>query len=86
MKNSQKTHAAMIRIFEVNVKTLTSFIRRETKQNEGQNKTLTKHEEDAVDDFIRSLLTYNISSTREIIYNAIIDLKKSNDCNASSKR
>ena len=88
MKNPLQKHAAVARIFDVNVRTLTSFIRRETnkKKHEENNQILTKHEEEAIDDFIRSLLTYSISSTREMIFNAIVALKRAHDCDASSKR
>ncbi len=88
MKNSSESHAVTVRIFNVNVKILTSFIRRdETKQSrEEQNKMLKKHEEEAIDAYVKSLLIYSISSTRNIIYNAIASLKKAHDCDSSSKR
>ena len=86
MENPLKKHAVVTRIFDVNAKTLISFIRRETKQNDEHNKILTKHEEEAIDDFIRSLLTYSISSTEEMIYNSIVSLKRAYDCDASSRR
>ena len=86
MKNSCESHAMMIRLFDINVKTLTSFIRDQNKKHEEHNIILKKHEEEVIDDFIRSLLTYSIPPTGEMIYNAIVSLKKVHDCNASSKR
>ncbi len=51
---------------------MTAFIRRDSdEKNEEQNKVLQNHEQNAFDDFIRSLLKHRISSTIKIVFSAI---------------
>jgi hypothetical protein len=50
------------------------------------NKLLAKHEADAVHEFIRSLLSVDISSTHELVFDAISALKLADRRDASSRR
>ena len=45
----------------------------------GQNQILKDHEIKAIDCFIRSLLTHGIPPTHQIIFNAIVSLKRAHD-------
>ncbi len=80
----------MTRIFDINVKTLTSFLRRDEKRNdkkkhEEHNKILKSHHEDAKHDYIRSLLNHDLQLTHDLIYFFIVNLKKSYNHSLSSK-
>ncbi len=86
-KNLTESKAIAARIFNVNVNSLITFIRRGSGQkNENQNKILQNHEINAFDDFIRSLLKHEILSTSEIVFSAIVRLKRAYRRSASSKR
>jgi hypothetical protein len=86
-ENSTESRAVTARIFNVNVKSLTAFINRGSiKTNEGHNKILQNHEKNALDDFIRSLLKHGILSTSQLVFSAIVRLKRANHCETSSKR
>jgi hypothetical protein len=86
-ENPTESRAVAARIFNVNVKTLTAFIQRGLgKKNEGHNKVLQDHEINALDDFIRSLLRHEISSISQLVFSAIVGLKRAHHCEASSKR
>ncbi len=75
------------KIFNVNVKTLKSFIRRHSGDKKGgHNKILQDHEINALDDYIRSLLKNEIVLTNEIFFSAIVSLKRAHHCETSSKR
>ncbi len=75
------------KIFNVNSKSLSAFIKRGSdEKNEEHNKMLQKHEINAFDDYIRSLLKYEILSTSEIVFSAIVELKRAHRRSASSKR
>jgi uncharacterized protein YcbK (DUF882 family) len=95
MKNAKKflrdnlteSKAVAIRIFNVNEKTLTEFIRRDSEvKKEEHNKILQNHEINALDDFIRSLLKHEILSISQIVFNAIVDLKRAHRLKTFSKR
>jgi hypothetical protein len=87
IEHSTKIRIIAARIFEINVKTLIAFINRDFNEiKEEQNKKLNRHEERAIENFIRSLLTHEISSTYQIVFNAIIDLKRARDATDSTKR
>jgi hypothetical protein len=86
-KNLTKSRVVAARIFNVNVKTLTAFIKRESDaKNEDQNKVLQNHEKNALDDFIRLLLQHEISFTSEVVFNAIMRSKRSHRLKTSSKK
>jgi hypothetical protein len=86
-ENLTESRAFAAKIFNLNVKTLTAFIQRGSdEKNERQNKVLQDHEKNALDDFIRSLLKHRIPSTIEIVFSAIVRLKRAHHCEASSKR
>ncbi len=86
-ENLTESRAVAARIFHVNVKSLINFINRESDQkNERHNKILQDHEKNALDDFIRSLLRHEISSTSELVFSAIVDLKRAHHRETSSKR
>jgi uncharacterized protein YcbK (DUF882 family) len=86
-KNLTESKAIAAKIFNVNVNSLIIFIKRDSDQkNESQNKILQNHEINALDDFIRSLLKHEILSTSEIVFSAIMRLKRAYRRSASSKR
>ncbi len=86
-KNLTESRAVAAKIFNVVVKTLTASIKRESDaKNESQNKVLQDHEKNALDDFIRSLLQHEISSTSEVVFSVIMRLKRSHRLKTSSKR
>jgi hypothetical protein len=83
------------RIFKIIISTLHNFIKHDkdvefevcssSSQNDEQNKLLAKHEADAVHEFIRSLLSVDISSTHELVFDAISALKLADRRDASSR-
>ncbi len=86
-KNLTESKAIAARIFNVNVNSLITFIKRDSDQkNEDQNKILQNHEINALDDFIRSLLRHEILSISQIVFSAIVDLKRAHRLKTSSKR
>ena len=42
----------------------------------GQNKILEPHQEKAIHDFIRSLLLHDLRPTHDLVFNAIVSLKR----------
>jgi stalled ribosome rescue protein Dom34 len=85
--NSTESKAVAAKIFNVNEKTLTEFIRRDSGVKKGEhNKILQNHEINALDDFIRSLLKHEILSISQIVFSAIVDLKRAHRLKAFSKR
>jgi hypothetical protein len=80
LENSSETRTTTIVIHNVNVKSLTAFIRRQFKRKRGgHNLILKEHEVKAIDGYIRSLLAHEISSTYGIVFNAIVSLKKTHN-------
>jgi hypothetical protein len=62
-ENLTESKAVAAKIFNVNERTLSTFIRRDSdEKNEEHNKILQNHEINALDDFIRSLLRHGILS------------------------
>ncbi len=95
MKNAKKflrnnfteSKAIAARIFNVNEKTLTEFIRRDSEiKKERHNKILQNHEINALDDFIRLLLKHEILSISQIVFSAIVGLKRAHRLKTLSKR
>jgi stalled ribosome rescue protein Dom34 len=83
-ENSTESQVVAAKIFNVNRKSLNSFIKRDSgEKNERQNKMLQNHEINAFDDFIRSLLKHEIL---QIVFSAIVGLKRAHRLKALSKR
>jgi hypothetical protein len=86
-ENPTESKAVAAKIFNVNEKTLTESIRRDSSvKKEGHNKILQNHEINALDDFIRSLLRHEILPTSQIVFSAIVDLKRAHRLKTPSKR
>jgi hypothetical protein len=86
-ENLTESQVVAAKIFNVNSKSLSAFIKRDSgEKNERHNKVLQKHEINAFDDYIRSLLKHEILSTSEIVFSAIVRLKRAHRRSASSKR
>jgi uncharacterized protein YcbK (DUF882 family) len=86
-KNVTESQVVAVKIFNVNRKSLNSFIKRDSdEKNEKQNKMLQNHKINALDDFIRSLLKHEILSISQIVFSAIVDLKRAHRLKTFSKR
>jgi uncharacterized protein YcbK (DUF882 family) len=86
-ENFTESKAVAARIFNVNEKTLTKSIRRDSDvKKEEHNKILQNHEINALDDFIRSLLKHEILSISQIVFSAIVDLKRAHRLKTFSKK
>jgi glutamyl/glutaminyl-tRNA synthetase len=86
-ENFTESQVVAAKIFNVNSKSLSAFIKRDLdEKNERHNKMLQKHEINTLDDYIRSLLKHEILSTSEIVFSAIVRLKRARRRSASSKR
>jgi uncharacterized protein YcbK (DUF882 family) len=86
-ENLTESQVVAAKIFNVNRKSLNSFIKRDSDaKNERQNKMLQNHEINALDDYIRSLLRHEILSISQIVFNAIVDLKRAHRLKTFSKR
>ncbi len=86
-ENLTKSKAIAARIFNVNASLLINFIQRDSDQkNESHNKIAQNHEINAFDDFIRSLQKHEIQLTCNIIFNAIVSLKRAHHRSTSSKK
>ncbi len=86
-ENFTESKAVAARIFNVNEKTLIESIRRDSDvKKEKHNKILQNHEINAFDDFIRSLLKHDILSINQIVFNAIVNLKRAHRLKTFSKR
>jgi hypothetical protein len=84
--NPTEKRVIAARIHDVNVKTLTAFINRNSnKKHEEHNKILEKHEEEVIEKFIRSLLICNILLTTEMMYGAVVSLKRAHNRSAPTK-
>ena len=80
IENPTESKTTAARIFGLNVKTLTASICRGSgEKHRGQNQILKDHEIKAIDYFIRSLLAHEIPPTHQIIFNAIVGLKRAHD-------
>jgi uncharacterized protein YcbK (DUF882 family) len=86
-KNLTESQVVAAKIFNVNSKSLSAFIKRDSdEKNEKQNKMLQKHEINVLDDYMRSLLKHEILFINEIVFSVIIRLKRAHRRSASSKR
>ena len=71
----QESKTAAARIYNINVKTLTSSIRRpEGRKIGGQNQILREHEARSITGFIK-LLIHGILPTHQMVFKAIVSLK-----------
>ena len=78
--NPKETEMTASRLFYVNVKTLTSSIRRcSGVKNGGQNQILRDHETKGINGYIQSLLVQGILPTHQIVFNANVSLKKAHN-------
>jgi hypothetical protein len=86
-ENLTKSKAVAAKIFNVNARSLGAFIQRDSgAKNGGHNKVLQDHEINALDDFIRSLLRHGILPISQIVFSAIVGLKRAHRLKAPSKR
>jgi uncharacterized protein YcbK (DUF882 family) len=86
-ENLTESKAVATKIFNVNVRSLSVFIQRDSDaKNEEHNKMLQNHEINALDDFIRSLLKHEILSISQIVFSAIVNLKQTHRLKTLSKR
>jgi uncharacterized protein YcbK (DUF882 family) len=80
-ENLTESQAVAAKIFNVNPKSLSAFIKRDSDtKNEEQNKVLQDHEKNALDDFSRSLLRHEILPISQIVFSAIVNLKRAHHC------
>jgi uncharacterized protein YcbK (DUF882 family) len=71
-ENPTESKAVAAKIFNVNARSLSAFIQRDSDAKNGDNnKMLQNHEINALDDFIRSLLKHEILSISQIVFSAI---------------
>jgi hypothetical protein len=92
--NLIETVVCAVRIYDLVIFTLRNSINRDkeldvgisSKQRGGHNKVMQKHETDALHEFIRSLLSYDIPPTHELVFNAISALKLAEKRDSSSRR
>jgi uncharacterized protein YcbK (DUF882 family) len=83
-ENLTESISVAARIFNVNRRTLSAFIQRDSDaKNQEQNKMLQNHEKNALDDFIRLLLKHEILSINEIVFSAIVRLKRAHHLETS---
>jgi hypothetical protein len=79
IENPTESKAMTARLFDVNVNTLATYMRRHQSnkqhQHEGHNKILKKHEENAVHRLIESLLAHDVSPTINVVFSDIVALK-----------
>jgi hypothetical protein len=88
-ENPTESKVVAARIFNVPVKRLVKSISRNSGDiRGGQNKILEPHQERAIHGFIRSLLLHGLQPTRELVFNAIVSLKRlqSSKDSGSTKR
>ncbi len=86
-ENITESKAVATKIFNVNARSLSAFIQRDLDaKNEKHNKMLQNHEINAFDDFIRSLLKHEILFISQIVFSAIVDLKRTHRLKTFSKR
>ncbi len=76
MKNLTENKVVIIRIFDVNVKSLIFFMNRESyKELEEHNKILIKHEEKIMHRLIESMLNHDMSLIINLVFSDIVTLK-----------
>ncbi len=86
-ENLTESKAVAVKIFNVNARSLSAFIQRDSNaKNEEHNKMLQNHEINVLDDFIRSLLKHEILSISQIVFNAIVNLKRIHRLKTFSKK
>jgi Na+/H+ antiporter NhaB len=86
-KNLTESISVAAKIFSVNRRSLSAFIQRDSDaKNEEQNKMLQNHKKNVFDNFIRSLLKHEILFINEIVFSAIMRLKRAHHFKTSSKK
>jgi hypothetical protein len=86
-ENLTKSKFVATKIFNVNAKTLSVFIRCNLDmKNEKHNKILQDYKKNIFDNFIRSLLQHEILFASEVVFNVIMRLKQSHRLKTSSNK
>jgi hypothetical protein len=90
IENFTESKTMIVRLFDVNVNTLSIFMRRESakhekKTHENHNKILKKHEKKFVHRFIESLLNHVMSFTFKVVFDDIVTLKLAQNALSSSE-
>ncbi len=89
-ENPTETIACAARIFKLAISILHDLIKHdkdETRMSQrgGHNKVLQKQKVEALHEFIRSLLSYGIPPTHELVFGAILALKMAERDSSSSR-
>ena len=75
-KNPEKTKTYAARIFNLSMKTIKSSIKRQSEnQREEHNQILNVHQTQIMHSFIKSLLTHEIQSIHDLMFDAIKSFK-----------
>lgn len=86
IQNPTEKKITAARIFNIKPTTLNSAISRDaaTRKKGGINKIMADHEETALRQYVLSLLTYGILPTYEVVFNAIVGLKRAQNVESSA--
>jgi predicted histidine transporter YuiF (NhaC family) len=89
IENLIESKAMIVRLFDVNVNTLITYMRRHQSnkqhQHEKHNKILKKHEENVVHRLIESLLAHDVSLIINVVFSDIVTLKVAQKFSPSSE-
>ncbi len=91
LENPTESIAVAARIFKIKYDALAKSIARDAKRTTavgkrgGHNRVLNDQQEQAIQSFIRSLITHEILPTHDIVYDAIISIRRAYDCSAPTK-
>lgn len=76
IENPTENKAVAARVFEIKPKTLLLSMRRGPAKGKGGQNKILGHQAKAIYQFIRSLLIHGIQPTHEVIFGAIMSLKR----------
>jgi hypothetical protein len=90
-ENLIESTAVTARIFKIKYIILTKSIARDKEtiivvKREEHNRILNEQQEQIIQEFIRSLIIHEILFTRDIVYEAIISMRKTYNCDAFFKK
>ena len=88
-ENPTENKIVIVRIFDVNVKTLILYIRRSSNEkSRGVKIMLNDQQMTIIHQFVRSMLIHEISFTQQIVFDVILNLKRTQNSNVKdfSKR